>query len=82
MKGWALKVENFRAHPFKRADKWISSRPNPNVQPHIKTGTLVILWTRDFRAHSEMEGENKRDGRVGSRRGKIKGVEGWGRGTL
>jgi hypothetical protein len=46
------------------------------VQPHIKkTGTLVILWTRDFRAHSEMvsnmfwmgggeggesEGENKR----------------------
>ncbi len=29
--------------------------PNPYVPPHIqKTGTLVILWTRDFRAHSEM----------------------------
>jgi hypothetical protein len=26
----------------------------PPIQPHIKTGTLVILWTRDFRAHSEM----------------------------
>jgi hypothetical protein len=49
------KVETFRAQPFKRTEKWISPHPNPYVQPRIKkTGTLVILWTRDFRAHSEM----------------------------
>jgi hypothetical protein len=52
---WAQKSRDFRTHPFKRPEKWISPFPNPYVQPYIKkTGTLVILWTRDFRAHSEM----------------------------
>jgi hypothetical protein len=41
--------------------------------PYKKTGTLVILWTRDFRAHSEMV-SNKR---MRSLMGRLKGVEGW-----
>jgi hypothetical protein len=36
LKGWALKVETFRAHPFKLPEKWISPHPNQYVQPHIK----------------------------------------------
>jgi hypothetical protein len=80
------KSRDFRAHPFKRPEKWISppskfKRPAPYKQT---TGTLVILWTRDkretraFRAHSEMV-YNKS---MRSLRGRIKGEEGWEDGEL
>jgi hypothetical protein len=32
---WAQKSLDFRAHPFKRPEKWISPHPNPIIQPHI-----------------------------------------------
>ncbi len=46
----AQKRQDFRAHLFKWPEKWISIRPAPSK----KTGTLAILWRRDFRAHSEI----------------------------
>ncbi len=57
-------------------DVWIWMDPNPDVQPQIKK--QVILWTRDFRAHSGMV-SNKfwmGGGRVGTLRGRIKGGKG------
>jgi hypothetical protein len=32
---WAQKSQDFRAHPFKCPEKWISTHPNPYFQPHI-----------------------------------------------
>ncbi len=76
---WAQTSRDFRAHPFKRPEKWISPHPNPYVQPHINNRYIGNFMdrrqeTRDFRAHSEMV-YNKR---VRSLRGRIKRVEGWG----
>ncbi len=83
----AQKSRDFRAHPFKRPEKWISPNPNSYVQPHKNNRYIGNFMdkkqeTRDFRAHSEMvyikqegeesEGENKRCGRVGSARGRYK----------
>jgi hypothetical protein len=56
---WAQKSRDFRAHPFKRIEKWISPHPNPYGQPHINNRYIGNFMdkrqeTRDFRAHSEM----------------------------
>ncbi len=32
----AQRSRDFRAHPFKQPEKWISPHPNPYDQPHIK----------------------------------------------
>jgi hypothetical protein len=32
---WAQKIQDFRAHPFKRPEKCIFPHPNPYVQPRI-----------------------------------------------
>jgi hypothetical protein len=32
---WAQKNRDFRAHLFKRPEKWIYPHPSPYVQPHI-----------------------------------------------
>jgi len=37
---WAQKSQDFRAHLFKRPEKWISPHPNPYVQPHINNGYI------------------------------------------
>ncbi len=37
---WSQKSQDFRAHPFKRPEKWISPHPNPYVQPHINTRNI------------------------------------------
>jgi hypothetical protein len=48
------KNSRFQGPPLQTVREIDFPHPNPYVQPHIKTGTLVILWTRDFTAHSEM----------------------------
>jgi hypothetical protein len=74
---------HFRAHPFKRPEKWISPHPNPYGLPHVNDRYISNFMdkrrdTRDFRAHSEMLYKK----RVRSLRGRIKGVEGWEGGDL
>jgi hypothetical protein len=38
----------FRAHPFKRTEKWISSHPNPYVQPYIKNRYIGNFMDKRF----------------------------------
>jgi hypothetical protein len=77
---WAQKRKDFRAHPFKRPEKWISSHSNPYVQPHINNWYIGNFMDKrqearyNIRAHSEMI-YNKRVRSL--RGGGIKGVEGW-----
>ncbi len=48
--GWALKVETFRAHPLQTAREMdFPASKSIRPAPYKKTGTLVILWTRDFK---------------------------------
>jgi hypothetical protein len=40
------KSQDFRAHPFKHPEKWISPHPNPYVQPHINNRYIGNLMDK------------------------------------
>jgi hypothetical protein len=62
LKGWAQKSLDFRAHPFKRPEKWISAHPNPYVQPH--TNNRYISNFMDKR--QEISGSKSHRIRIGN----------------
>jgi hypothetical protein len=42
------KVETVRAHPFKKAKKWISLHPNPYVQTNVKNRYIGNFMDKRF----------------------------------
>ncbi len=70
----AQKSRDFRAHPFKQPELWISPHPNPYFHLYIKNRYIGNFMDKRFQGPFRDVVSNKR---VRSLRWRLTGVEGW-----